>query len=157
MTHSVISHCSYKVMNRRDLGKLTCEVFRLRLGAAELATTGNKAALAERLYQHLRETSSEPEPEQDAPDAASESSEKSSKSSDEDATPEPIAEAERSPPERSPSSRGGTPTQTQDTRSEKTSSIDQLFLKRLIRLQQLGWFGSPQAQALYKTSQKEPL
>ena len=97
MTHSVISHYSYKVMNRRDLEKLTCEVLRLRLGAAKLATTGNKAALVERLYQHLRETSSEPEPERDdAPDAASESSEDSSKSSDEDATPEPIAEAERS-------------------------------------------------------------
>ena len=91
-------------MHRRDLEKLTCEVLRLRLGAAKLVMMGNKAALVERLYQHLRETSSELEPERDdAPDTASESSEESSKSSDEDATPEPIAEAERSPPlERSP-------------------------------------------------------
>ena len=36
-------------MNRKELEKFTCEVLRLRLCTAKLATTGNKAALVERL------------------------------------------------------------------------------------------------------------
>ncbi|KAL5510646.1 hypothetical protein EMCRGX_G006225 [Ephydatia muelleri] len=50
-------------MNRKESEKLTREVLRLRLGAAKLAMTGNKAALVERLYLHLRDPSSETEPE----------------------------------------------------------------------------------------------
>ena len=62
-------------MNRKELEKLTCEV---RLGAAKLATTGNKAALVERLYQHLRDPSSETEPEREGvPDATPESEDSS--------------------------------------------------------------------------------
>eukprot|EP00731_Ephydatia_muelleri_P003215 Em0001g3215a len=84
-------------MNRKELEKLTCKV-RLRLGAAKLATTGNKAALVERLYLHLREPLSEPEPErEDVPDATPES-EDSSESSSEGATTEPDVEAEHPPP-----------------------------------------------------------
>ena len=54
----------------------------------QLAMTGNKAALVERLYLHLQDPSSEPEPEcEDVPDATPES-EDSSESSSEGATTE---------------------------------------------------------------------
>ena len=51
-------------MNCKELEKLVCEVLRLRLGDAKLAMTGNKVALAERLYLHHQDPSSEPEPGQ---------------------------------------------------------------------------------------------
>ena len=55
---------------------------------AKLATTGKKAALVERLYLHLQDTSSKPEPErEDVPDATPES-EDSSESTSEGATTE---------------------------------------------------------------------
>ena len=54
------SHCSMKVMNSADLGKLMCEVLCLQLGVAKLVTTENKAALVEYLYHHLWEPSSKP-------------------------------------------------------------------------------------------------
>ncbi|KAL5509617.1 hypothetical protein EMCRGX_G005014 [Ephydatia muelleri] len=50
-------------MNRKELEKLACEVLCLHLGVAKLVTMGNKAALVERLYLHLQDPSSEPEPE----------------------------------------------------------------------------------------------
>ena len=76
-------------MNRKELEKLVCQVLRLRLGAAKLVTTGNKAALVERLYLHLQDpSSSEPEPErEEMPDATPES-EDSSEPSSEGATTE---------------------------------------------------------------------
>ena len=75
-------------MNRKELEMLVCEAFRLRLGDAKLAMTGNKVALVERLYLHLQDPSSEPEPEhEDVPDATPES-EDSSESSSEGATTE---------------------------------------------------------------------
>eukprot|EP00731_Ephydatia_muelleri_P037904 Em0595g4a len=73
-------------MNRKELEKLVCEAFRLRLGDVKLAMTGNKVALVERLYLHLQDPSSEPEPEhEDVPDATP-VSEDSSESSSEGAT-----------------------------------------------------------------------
>eukprot|EP00731_Ephydatia_muelleri_P032903 Em0024g447a len=88
---------TFVVMNRKELENLTCEVLRLRLGAAKLAMTGNKAALVERLYLHLWDPSNETEPErEDVPDATPES-EDSSESSSESATTEPNLEA-KSPP-----------------------------------------------------------
>ena len=73
---------------RKELEKLVCEAFRLRLGDVKLAMTGNKVALVERLYLHLQDPSSEPEPEhEDVPDATPES-EDSSESSSEGATSE---------------------------------------------------------------------
>ena len=84
-------------MNRKELENLTCEVLCLRLGAVKLAMTGNKAALVERLYLHLRDPSSETEPErEDMPDATPES-EDSSESLSKSATTEPDLEA-KSPP-----------------------------------------------------------
>ena len=75
-------------MNRKELEKLACEVLRLRLAAAKLAMTGNKVALVERLYLHLQDPSSKPEPEhEDVPDATPES-EDSSEPSSEGATTE---------------------------------------------------------------------
>ena len=108
-------------MNRKKFKKLTCEVLRLRLGAAKLATTGNKAVLVERLYLHLRDPSSGTEPErEDVPDATPES-EDSSESSSEGATTEPNVEAEPPPP---PEVGTQTPTQTQGALAQKTSSIN---------------------------------
>ena len=75
-------------MNRKKLEKLACEVLHLWLGVVKLASTGNKAALVERLYLHLQDPSSEPEPEhEDMPDTTPES-EDSSESSSEGATTE---------------------------------------------------------------------
>ena len=75
-------------MNRKELEKLACELLRLRLGVAKLAMMGNKAALVERLYLHLQDPSSKPEPEHDdVPDTTIES-EDSSESSSEGATTE---------------------------------------------------------------------
>ena len=75
-------------MNRKELEKLACELLRLRLGVAKLTMMGNKAALVERLYLHLQDPSSEPEPEHDdVPDTTTES-EDSSESSSEGATTE---------------------------------------------------------------------
>ncbi|KAL5509627.1 hypothetical protein EMCRGX_G005027 [Ephydatia muelleri] len=53
----------FVVMNRKELEKLACEALRFQHGVAKLAMTGNKAALVERLYLHLQDPSSEPEPE----------------------------------------------------------------------------------------------
>eukprot|EP00731_Ephydatia_muelleri_P036665 Em0301g3a len=70
-------------MNRKELEKLVCEAFRLRLGDVKLAMTGNKVALVERLYLHLQDPSSEPEPEhEDVPDATPESEDSSESSSE---------------------------------------------------------------------------
>ena len=70
-------------------------VLRLRLGAAKLATTGNKAALVERL---LPAPSSETEPErEDVPDTTPESEDSSESSSEGDVTTEPDVEAEPPP------------------------------------------------------------
>ena len=78
----------FVVMNRMELEKLACEVLHLRLGVAKLAMTGNKTALVERLYLHLQDPSSEPEPEhEDMPDTTPES-EDSSEPSREGATTE---------------------------------------------------------------------
>ena len=75
-------------MNRKELEKLACAVLHLWRGVAKLAMTGNKAALEERLYLHLQDPSSVPEPEHDnMPDATPES-EDSSESSSEGATTE---------------------------------------------------------------------
>eukprot|EP00731_Ephydatia_muelleri_P036872 Em0342g5a len=75
-------------MNRKELEKLACEVLHLWLGVAKLAMTENKAALVERLYLHLQDPSSKPEPErEDVPDTTPES-EDSSEPSSEGATTE---------------------------------------------------------------------
>eukprot|EP00731_Ephydatia_muelleri_P034982 Em0089g13a len=75
-------------MNRKELEKLACEVLHLWLGVAKLASTGNKVVLVERLYLHLQDPSSKPEPErEDVPDTTPES-EDSSESSSEGATTE---------------------------------------------------------------------
>ncbi|KAL5509651.1 hypothetical protein EMCRGX_G005051 [Ephydatia muelleri] len=63
--------------------KLASEVLHLRFAVVKLVTTRNKAAVVERLYLHLQDPSSKPEPEhEDMPDATPES-EDSSKSSSE--------------------------------------------------------------------------
>ncbi|KAL5509584.1 hypothetical protein EMCRGX_G004978 [Ephydatia muelleri] len=75
-------------MNRKELEKLACEVLCLHLGVAKLVTMENKAALVERLYLHLQDPSSKPEPErEDVPDTTPESKD-SSESSSEGATTE---------------------------------------------------------------------
>ena len=75
-------------MNRKELEKLACEVLHLRLGVAKLAMTGNKVALVERLYLHLQDPSSKPEPErEDVPDTTPKSKDSSESSSEGESTP----------------------------------------------------------------------
>eukprot|EP00731_Ephydatia_muelleri_P036873 Em0342g6a len=70
-------------MNRKELEKLACEVLHLWLGVAKLASTGNKVVLVERLYLHLQDPSSKPEPErEDVPDTTPESEDSSESSSE---------------------------------------------------------------------------
>ena len=95
-----------KIMNRADLGKLTCEVLCLQLGAV-------KAALVKRLYQHLQESSSKPESEHYTLESPSQSAHRSqmvlhpspkipASLQNEGATPKHLVDAEPCPLEMEP-------------------------------------------------------